>query len=414
MSAPSPSPLALVLAGGAARGAYEVGVAAYLIEEVAPEVGGSLPFDLLTGTSAGAINACVLAAAADDPRAGVRWLSDAWRELRITDVIHPAPREALAIACGLLGARRSRAGRGGLLRAGWLDGFLGRVPFGRIGEHVRDGRLGGAAVAATHVGTGHTVVFQQRGRAVPADGRVLDVREVDLSAEHAKASAAIPILLPAVPVDGELYCDGGIHQMVPLAPALRLGATRILVVSPRTLGPEVPGEELARERALASPAYLLGKTLDALLVDRIDGDLRELDTINAVIRAGTRRFGPTFAGELNQELATDGRHPLLPRSVAVVRPGRDLGALAADYVRSPDFARRGGAAGRVLRRLADAEGSRETDLISYLLFDGHFADILIAQGRADARARHEELCALVADGRDPAGAQALRQAATQA
>ncbi len=379
MTPSSDGPLALVLAGGGARGAYEVGVAQYLIDVVGPETGIPLPFDILTGTSAGAVNACVLAAAADEPGAGIHWLADAWRSLEIAQVFR--------LACPT---------RGAILRASWLEGLIAPIPFGRIGDHLRDRRLAAVALAATHVGSGRTVVFAQRGRPIPADGRRCDVREVDLSARHAMASAAIPFLLPAVNIDGELYCDGGIHQLVPLGPALRLGASRLLVVSLRYAGPESPAVELARERAVASPAYLVGKTLDALLVDRIDEDMRELETINGILRAGARRFGATFAQELNEELAVDGRHPLYPRASVVVQPGRDLGQLAGDYVRSHDFARRaGGAAGRLLRRLADTEGSRETDLISYLLFDGHFADLLIAQGRADARLRHDELCALV-------------------
>lgn len=387
------NPLALVLAGGGARGAYEVGVVEYLIDAVAPEVGVPLPFDLLTGTSAGAVNAGVLAASADRPRAGVRWLADAWRSLEVAQVLRLSWR------------------RRGILCAAWLERLLARVPFARIGDHVRDGLLFGVAMSATHVGTGRTVIFAQRGRPIPSDGRRGEVRAVDLTAQHAMASAAIPLLLPPVSIDTELFCDGGIHQLVPLAPALRLGASRAIVVSLRFGGPEPPAVELARERAATSPAYLAGKTLDALLIDRLDEDLRELETMNAVLRAGSRRFGPTFTDELNEELAVEGRHPLHPCATAVVHAGRDLGEMAADYVRSPDFRRRErGAAGRLLRHLADAEGSRETDLISYLLFDGHFADMLMSQGRADARACHDQLRAIVAGWRSSGDTQDLRAA----
>jgi NTE family protein len=239
------------------------------------------------------------------------------------------------------------------------------------------------------------------GRPLPPWSRdpTTELRPARLRREHAMASAAVPLLLPAVTIDGELYCDGGLRQLVPLSPAIHLGARALLAVSPRALPSAEPlAKEIARERAFASPTYLAGKAIDALLLDRLDEDVHRLEQMNAVLRAGTRRWGDGFTAELNAALGATSPDTLHPVRSAVVRASADIGELAASYVRSPHFRRRiDGASQRLLRWLAAAEESRETDLLSYLLFDGGFAAELIALGRADAAARHAELCALLAD-----------------
>jgi NTE family protein len=200
-----------------------------------------------------------------------------------------------------------------------------------------------------------------------------------------------------VRVAGEFYCDGGLRQNVPLSPARRLGADGIIAISPHHLPLHLPDDAEVRavERVFPGPLFLLGKTLNALLLDRIDSDIERLRRINDILEAGCRRFGPDFLDELNQEMGNPpGRAALRPLATVVVRASQDIGQMSAEYVREPAFAARNkGILARMLRRLADSEGGSQADLLSYLLFDGEFAGRLIEMGRGDARRQHDELCA---------------------
>src|SRR5205814_7769372 len=117
------------------------------------------------------------------------------------------------------------------------------------------------------------------------------LRRAALRPAHALASSAIPLLLPAVRIDGELYCDGGLRQNVSLLPALRLGADAVVVVNPHAVEATDRARAAARERAYRGPLFLLGKTLNALLLERLDGDAARLAQVNAILEAGRRRFG---------------------------------------------------------------------------------------------------------------------------
>jgi len=154
--------------------------------------------------------------------------------------------------------------------------------------------------------------------------------------------------------------------------------------------------EPAKQKRLIQALVTLGdpRAPDAFL-DRIENDIDRLRRLNAVLAAGARRFGPDFARSLNEELVRIGQSALRPLDVVYVRASQDIGVLAAEYVRSQEFAKRArGFVGRMLRRFG--EGEREADLLSYVLFDGPFAGRLVELGRCDARARHDELVAFFA------------------
>jgi NTE family protein len=392
----------LVLAGGAARGAYEVGVVRYIVEEVTKALGHDVPLDVLCGTSAGSINACMLAAHADQPGRRGEMLAQRWTSLRVEDVVRPSTSELLHLAGRLLGrsARKRKdprpGRRGGIFDPSGVEAIVrDAVPFDRIADHIRAGRLSALSISTTHVATGHTVVFvQRRDGGLPPWGRdpTMVGRAAAIRAEHVLASAAIPLLFPAVEIDGEFYCDGGLRQNVPLSPARRLGADSLIVVNPRYIREDSPpaGLAAAREAQYPDPLFVVGKAMNALLLDRIENDIERLERLNAVLAAGTRRYGEGFAAAINEELASAGLGALRPLDVVYVRASQDIGVLAADYVRSPEFSRRvHGLTGRALRRVA--EGESEADLLSYVLFDGEFAGRLIEIGRADARNKHAEL-----------------------
>jgi NTE family protein len=401
--------VALVLAGGGARGAYEVGVVRHILEELPKRLGRDVPLEIICGTSVGAINACLLAAFADQPRARARLLAERWRSLQVNHILKPDPVEFVTLMRELVGGTArpilGRAPRGGLLDPAGLSKVLtDAIPFERIDDHVRAGTLSAVSVSTTHVGTGRTVVFVQQNQDEAArwgSHPSMVRRDAKLRVEHAMASAAIPFVFPAVDIARELYCDGGLRQNVPLSPARRLGADRLLVVNPHYIAPAEHDlvVDPARAQVFPGPAFLLGKTLNALLLDRLDGDVDRLERINDILAAGTREYGPSFADSINRQMGLPvGQGGLRPLRTTVVRASQDIGRICGDFARGPAFAHgRKGLTGRALRRLAHSEGMEEADLLSYILFDGELASELIALGEADARARDDELCELFED-----------------
>jgi NTE family protein len=399
-SSASHSRVGLVLAGGSARAAYEVGVIRYVLEDVARALGREVPIDVISGTSAGSINAVMLAAHADKAVARGALLANRWTQLELEKVVRLSPGGILPMVGRMFGRsvrRDAHPGRrGGMFDPSGVERIVrDAVPFGAIGEHMRSGHLAALSISTTHVASGRTVVFVQRCEGgMPRWGSdpTMVVRVAQIEAEHALASAAVPLLFPAVQIDGQFYCDGGLRQNVPLSPARRLGADRLIVINPRYIRDESPPPRIAeeRERLYPSPLFVMGKALNALLLDRIENDIRRLQKLNAVLDAGSRRFGPGFLGALNDELGRGGESALRPLELVYLRASEDIGVLAADYVRSAEFAKRvRGILGRVMRRVV--EGESEADFLSYVMFDGPFAGRLIEIGRSDARARHEEL-----------------------
>ena len=414
----------IVMAGAAALGAYEVGALSALVEDLAPALGRARIADVVSGSSAGAINAAAYAATIDDPAAGMARLRRVWSSMRLADILQPSAVELLWLlvetGLGPPFARRwmSLCGpRGALFDARPIQRLLAHtLPIERIAEHVRAGRIAGVAIGATHVATGRAAVFYASARPVPpwpASSRIRAVA-TRLGLDHVMASLAIPLVFAPVEIDGDLYCDGGLRQVVPLSPAIHLGATRLIVVDPLPGDlPADPVSENLRREAARSPLYLGGKALDALFADRLEVDLARLEQVTAIVQAGERRFGPGFTAELNAELSRAGAAPVRAVPTLRIAPSIDLGAWAADYVMRPAFERRArGPAARALRHLAEAGPTRAGDLLSFLLFDGGFAAELIELGRADVLARRDAVLALLAS--DPGSSAATAPAATPA
>jgi NTE family protein len=392
---------ALVLGGGGARGAYEAGVLSYLREELEPELQLPLHMDIICGTSVGAINACHLASHAATPALQGKLLCEQWRALRIDRVLSWGPTDLVRVLRDLLGRPSDSVplrARGGLVNPAGLEQLVLRgTHWPSIGRNLRSGALEALAVSATHVASGHTMIFiQRRGGGVPDWTRDPHLRAVaaNIGPRHALASAAIPLLFPAVRVNGQLFTDGGLRFDVPMSPAIRLGAERVAIISLRHL--PTPEEEKKTAENHVEPAYgtapfLIGKTLNAFLLDRTDQDVERLQRLNSMLTAGTKAFGSTFAKVLNEVLAPRRNSTVRYVRNLLMRPSQDIGKLAAEYTRSPEFRRSNkGLAGSTLRRLVEREASDSADLVSYLLFDSGFADLLISLGRADARERRDD------------------------
>ncbi|HET6283074.1 MAG TPA: patatin-like phospholipase family protein [Polyangia bacterium] len=398
--------LALVLSGGGARGAYEAGVVRYIREDLAGDLGGQVRFDIISGTSVGGIHACFFAGTADMADKQGRMLCDRWESFVLEEMVAFGVKEFLRAPATLLGGGKieeveGQRRLGGIVQTRQLERVVRRlIPWQRISANCKQGYLESLSVTATDIGSGKTVVFVER-----ADGQLpqwskdpfVRAQAVTMGAEHALASAALPILFPAVAVGERFFCDGGLRQNTPLSPALRLGADKVLVIGlrhkPKVHDDAVPEESMPFPGA----AFLVGKVLDAFLLDHIDYDLDRLRRFNALIQA-VRTLG-TEDGKRFDEVVTKMRGaPYRIVEEFMIRPSADLGEIAGRIARTGRFKGSGGGTGiQLLRRLATARGGDEADLLSYILFDGHYAAEVSRLGYEDARAQHDELAKFLAD-----------------
>jgi NTE family protein len=287
---------------------------------------------------------------------------------------------------------------GGLLETSGLESFVLRsIPWRGIERSLRERQLHALSVSATHVGTGHTVVFLSSAEPVPREWSrdpFVRHRAARIGPRHVLASAAIPMLFPAVKIGDEYYTDGGLRQNTPMSPAIRLGADRLLLVSLRHVAPQ--SKELQREHSEAypKPLFLAGKALNALLLDHTEYDLARMQRINLILEAGSASFGDKFEDMMNHALVRLRGAPLRRIQAVHIRPSEDIGALAAEFVGSGRMRVHGLVARRLIQRLAAGEARHESDLLSYLLFDGGFASQLIELGRHDAAKKADELAQL--------------------
>ena len=389
----------LVLAGGGARGAYEVGVLYYLFVDGPAELREAARFSVLCGTSIGALNVSALAASLDQPTVGVRQLAELWRDLKLDQILEVGVTGVVGLPGWLLGRNK---GRESIFPGGPVETMIDTaIDWNRIHINLAEGHLDALAVSCTQVPTGKTVVFYEtrdgRPRTFSRDPHVRPVY-ARLGPAHARASAAIPFVFPAVPIDGIPYADGGLRQNTPLSPALRLGSERLLVVG---LGHDKVVDEATSmpewRGRLRSPVFLLAKVLNALMLDHVDYDLVRLRHMNRILEEGQEVFGDQFVDRLNTLAVPHrgARYRIIPN--VTVRPSYDLGRLAADHVREGRLRSDRTVISRVIRTIARMESRDEADLTSYLLFDGGYCQKLIELGIKDSKARRDELLRLFID-----------------
>jgi NTE family protein len=379
--------VALVLAGGGARGAYEVGVVSVLVPVL--EEAGLRP-RIVVGTSVGAVNGAFVASRAHEPAARVVAEGEAiWRELRWEQVLRPLASpgalERLALYLGEIAGVPGAEVPALLDPSPFAQTLSRRVSFERIRRNVADGRLDAAAVVGTSALTSRSVVFHDGGEPEPHDPiRGIDYVAAALNTSHARASAAIPGLFPAVFVEeprpaAGWYFDGGTRLNTPIKPAIALGAERVVIVALNSIS--APPAQLAGDDqpdALEGAAQLI----QAVLVDPLVGDVRTLAMVNELVEAGA---GPTG------ELAGKRKLPYIvvaPRErdgvgKVALRVFRERFSSARGALHSPNVALLG-------RLLAGGRDAAHGELLSYLFFDGEFADALIELGRLDARHWLEE------------------------
>ena len=365
---------AIVLTGGGARAAYQVGLLRCLARHM-PEV--RLP--IITGVSAGAINAAYLAARRNTLAKAAEELTALWTGLTADKVFRVG---SLALARNVL-RWGLRLISGGGPTAPQVRGLLDTQPLRRllqhrldsddsdlpgIAENLESGRLAAFALVTHRYATGQTVTWVQ-GCDLSGWERPnrLGVKCL-MTVEHVMASAALPLIFPAVHLGGSWYGDGGVRMTAPLAPAIHLGADRILAISTRYSGspqeaatPASPG--------YPPPAQVLGAMLNAVFHDAIDMDALRLERINLLLARLPRRQW----------------NGLKPIRLLTLRPSQDLGRLSARFeLKLP----------RGFRFLTRGLGTRETespDFLSLLMFQPDYLRRLIEIGEEDAEARLEEI-----------------------
>ena len=371
---------ALVLTGGGARAAYQVGVLRGLARHA-----GFRP-DVVTGVSAGALNGALLVSRAEAGfSASVEHLAGVWAGLDADDV-YRLDRPTVAGALARFVRRPAEVAppaEGGFLDTTPLQAFaerhLGPVgePMAEVGRAVAAGHVRAFAVTTTSYTTGESVTWVQGGAGRPSadadpagwDRPMRRAVYAALRPEHVLASAALPFFFPAVAIDdGRLgagwYGDGGVRLTAPLAPALRLGADKVLVVNTR-YGPTRAEAAAPKVQAYPPPTRILGVLLNAVFLDVLDRDAQTLRRVNALLDATPRAEWGAFR----------------PVDLLVLRPSQDLGRLAAGFEPALPPSMR-----LVMNGLSTGDGA-SPDWLSMLLFDPAYIERLMAIGEADAEAQ---------------------------
>ena len=364
--------LALVLSGGGARASYQVGV----VRAVAELLPG-LRFDIITGVSAGAINTVSLAANPGSLGEAAADLASQWARLTPEQVYQARPVRLLSAAARFVWHAVTKRGAGptafrGLLDMNPLRTFLETaVDLRGIGENVAAGRLRAVALSTTSYTSGWTVTFVQGAEQIEMWSRAQRVGiRAEITFDHLLASAAIPIVFPAVGLQHEFFGDGSVRQAAPLAPAVHLGAKKILAIGMRRrLSPAVP--LLQEDAEYPSAAEVFGLLLHAVFLDALDTDAERLERINRTM----------------QLIPPGTSHPegLRPLDLLMLRPSRDLGAMARTYhVHLPPTI-------ATVVRAMGARQARAADFLSYLAFDPQYTADLIALGYRDTMARQKDI-----------------------
>jgi NTE family protein len=382
--APDPGPephgdLAVMLTGGGARAAYQVGLLRGLARHF-PE----LEFPIVTGVSAGAINAVYLAAMHGNLAHRVEELHELWRSLECHHVFSANYSALLPFRSAMRAMlpRRFSKWPHGLFNAGPLAHLLRRVlntPYRGmaiegIKHNLAEGSLKAVALIALDYSTGQSVRWVQGRRADVYEGPNRRVEQTEITVEHVLASAALPFIFPAVQIGKGWYGDGGIRLSAPLSSAVHLGARRIIAMS---TGYQRTPDEASTPAVSGYPpaAQIIGQLVNAVFLDVIDEDVLRMERLNDMIR----------------KLDRQQRNGFKPIDLLVLRPSQDLAKLASKYEKNLP------ASLKLFTRATGAGETESPDALSLLMFEPNYTRMLIEIGEHDIETRLDELRAFLGD-----------------
>ena len=363
---------ALVLSGGGARAAYQVGVLT-AINELLPASTHN-PFPIICGTSAGAINALALATHTGHYYEAVQDLHNIWRELT-TSGVYKTSWQAL-----LMGGMRlflslfhegvSRGKSIALLDNQPLREFLyRRINFARLDEGLKNGDLRALSVTAMNYSTGESVSFFQGSSALPGWRRYRRTGvPTQLDFRHLMASAAIPGLFPSIKIDSDYYCDGALRQLAPISPALHLGADRIFVIGVSANRNPIQWSKAARPlKHSPSIAQVFGHLFSSAFIDGLEGDIEHIERVNELLRV------------IPEKTLREHNLPLRPVETLIISPSKALDKIAGRKVRYLPRSVR-----FFLRAVGGTAKMGGATTASYLMFEQPFINELIELGYQDA------------------------------
>lgn len=373
-NADGPRRTGLILSGGGARAAYQVGVL-MAIAEISPR-DIKCPFDIICGTSAGAINATALASQAVHFRTGVRGLERIWGNLTAENVYRTdwSSFAGLVFRWLLASMRRGESHLAySLLDSAPLGQLIDQViNFKKIQRQLDAGHLYALSITAAGYSSGESVSFYQSAADIPAWRRARRIGvPTQIGREHLLASSALPILFPAQKINREYFGDGAIRQLAPLSPALHLGARKILVVGVSGIaagGPRrIPGD------VYPSPAQIIGHVMNSAFVDSFEADVERLERINRTVRM------------VPDDVRRSNQMELREVELLKIWPSQPLDEIAARHAQELP---------RNIRALLSGSGALKRGggtAVSYLLFEQGFCRELMALGYTDAISRREEI-----------------------
>lgn len=370
-----PPKIGLILTGGGARAAYQVGFLR-AISHMLPR-GAPNPFPIVCGTSAGAINAAALAADATDFHRAVRRIMLIWKYFHaehvyrsdILGVMGTGFRWMSAMLLGGLGKNNPSS----LLDNSPLSRLLReRLDLSGIRASINQGALYALSITVSGYTSGQSVSFFQSVPGITGwqRARRLGIPEI-IDYEHLLASSALPFIFPAVPLRREFFGDGSMRQIAPISPALHLGADRVLVIG---VGRQMVNQpERVRLGSYPSLAQIAGHALNSIFLDSLEVDIERLQRINKTIRM----IPPQERSKNNMELREV--------DVLVISPSEDIDRIAAQYLHELPRSI------RFLLRGVGATRARGATLTSYLLFEQAYCRALIALGYKDTMAKRDEV-----------------------
>jgi NTE family protein len=365
----------LVLTGGGARAAYQVGVLR-AISELLPK-GIRNPFPIISGTSAGAVNAAVLAANGSDFRRGVRQLMTVWKNFHAHQVYRADPagvflnasRFALAT---LLGGGLGRRTHVSLLDNAPLAELLRtRLDFSTIQTAIDSGDLTAVSVTCSGYTSGQSVTFFQGVPSVEPWHRARRIGiSMPIGPDHVLASSALPFIFPAVHINREYFGDGSMRQIAPLSPALHLGADRLFIIG---VGRQLQAQRVERVKTESYPplAQIAGHCLNSIFLDALEVDLERLQRINRTL------------SKMPPEARTENSLPMHQVDFRLFSPSEELERIAMNHVHELPRSM------RIL--LYGALTRRGSNLVSYLLFEKAYCRALIQLGYEDSMQRKDDL-----------------------